>query len=124
MRFELYDPTDESRSCVARAMTKLTGKEYGTVKAELTALAQSMGLESYNDERVFGGYMAGFGMTKFKEYEDTRAGELELESGAYCVFCTDGRGFFHLMPVIDGVIYEYRELWVIAVYKKCECPSQ
>ncbi|MBO4878172.1 MAG: hypothetical protein J5501_09225 [Ruminococcus sp.] len=122
MRFEHFDPSSESRSCVARTMTKLTGKEYSAVKAELTALAQSMGKDSYNDESVFGEYMAGFGMKKCGEYDDTRVGELDLGNGVYCVFCTDRKDFCHLMPVIDNVIYDrrddYRELWVVAVYKK------
>ena len=122
MRFEHFDPSSESRSCVVRTMTKLTGKEYSVVKAELTALAQSMGKDSYNDESVFGEYMAGFGMKKCGEYDDTRAGELDLGNGVYCVFCTDRKDFCHLMPVIDNVIYDrrddYRELWVVAVYKK------
>ena len=43
MEFDYYNPSDESRSCVVRTMTKLTGKEYSTVKAELTALAQELG---------------------------------------------------------------------------------
>ena len=122
MRFEYFSPTDESRSCVARTMTKLTGKDYDTVKAELTALAQSMGLDSYNDEAVFVRYMEEHGITKHKGYSGTRAGELLLGTGTYCFFCTDGKEFFHLMPVIDDVLYDrkdvYRELYVIAVYRK------
>lgn len=109
MRFEHFDPSSESRSCVARTMTKLTGKEYSAVKAELTALAQSMGKDSYNDESVFGEYMAGFGMKKCGEYDDTRVGELDLGNGVYCVFCTDRKDFCHLMPVIDNVIYDRRD---------------
>ena len=58
MKFEYYNPSDESRSCVVRTMTKLTGKAYDIVKAELTALAKKLGYETYNDEHVFGQYMA------------------------------------------------------------------
>jgi len=122
MRFEYYSPTDESRSCVARTMTKLTGKDYDTVKAELTELSQSMGLDSYNDEAVFVRYMEEHGITEHKGHSGSRVGELALGPGEYCVFCTDGGEFFHLMPVIDDVVYDrkdtYNELCVIAVYRK------
>ena len=122
MEFEYYNPSDESRSCVVRTMTKLTGKEYSTVKAELTALAQELGYETYNEEAVFGQYMAEHGIYKIQEYVDTTVGELELKDGFYCVYSTNHKGFFHLMPVVDNVIYDRRndsiELYVISVYKK------
>ena len=104
-----------------RTMTKLTGKEYSIVKAELTALAQELGFETYNDEAVFGRYMAEHGIYKTKDHVDTTVGELELNDGSYCVYCTNHKGFFHLIPVVDNVIYDRRnyslELYVIAVYK-------
>lgn len=52
MEFEYYNPSDESRSCVVRTMTKLTGKEYSTVKAELTAYC-TFGSFDYYSERAF-----------------------------------------------------------------------
>ena len=122
MEFEYYSPSDESRSCVVRTMTKLTGKEYSTVKEELTELAQKLGYETYNDEAVFKQYMAEHGIYKIKEYVDTTVGEIELNDGSYCVYSTNHKGFFHLIPVVDNVIYDRRndslELYVIAVYKK------
>ena len=122
MDFEHYDPSDDKRSCVVRTMTKLTGKKYDTVKAELTELALELGCKTYNNERVFGRYMEKHDMHKVKEYDDTLVSELELGKGMYCVFTTNRQGFFHLFPVIDNVIYDRRndstELYVIAVYKK------
>lgn len=122
MDFEYYNPSDESRSCVVRTMTKLTGKDYATVKAELTDLASKNGCESYNDEAVFSRYMAEHGIHKMQEYGNTTVGELKLDDGIYCVFATNRNGFYHLMPVVDNVIYDRRDdcrsLYVIAVYKK------
>lgn len=125
MRFDHFDPSGgEKRSCVVRTMTKLTGKEYLTVRAELSELAERLGCETYNDEAVFGEYMSAHGIHKYREYEDTKVGELDLPSGTYCVFCTNREGFFHLLPIIDNVIYDRRndslELYVISVYKKEE----
>lgn len=122
MKFEYYNPSDESGSCVVRTMTKLTGKEYVTVKAELTDLAKKLGLETYNDEVVFRRYMEEHGIYRIKENDNTTVGELELNEGMYCIYSTNHNGFFHLIPVIDNVIYDRRndslQLYVIAIYKK------
>ena len=122
MKFEYYNPSDESRSCVVRTMTKLTGKAYDIVKAELTALAKKLGYETYNDEHVFGQYMAEHDIYKIKECNNTTVGELELNDGVYCIYSTNNNGFFHLIPIIDNVIYDRRndslQLYVIAIYKK------
>ncbi len=65
--------------------------------------------------------MAEHGIYKTKDHVDTTVGELELNDGSYCVYCTNHKGFFHLIPVVDNVIYDRRndslELYVIAVYK-------
>ena len=53
MDFAYYNPSDEKRSCVVRTMTKLTGKDYQTVRQELTALADEMGYPEYNEPAVF-----------------------------------------------------------------------
>ena len=64
LRFLYYNPSGESRSCVVRTMTRLTGKPYETVKAELTALAAEMGYPEYNEPDVFEAYMAQHGIAK------------------------------------------------------------
>lgn len=122
MRFEYYNPSDESRSCVVRTMTKLTGKEYSKVKTELAELALKLGCETYNDEKVFEQYMAEHGFRKLREYNGETVGEIELTDGTYCVHCTNREGFHHLMPVVDNVIFDRRDdsrgLYLVAVYKK------
>lgn len=124
MRFEHYNPSDESRSCVVRTMTKLTGKEYSVVKAELTELAKQAGCDTYNNETVFERYMAEQGIYKLEGCGGMTVDELELGGGAYCVYSTNRDGFYHLFPVVDSVIYDRRDdsrgLWVINVYKKEE----
>ena len=122
MRFEYYNPSDESRSCVVRTMTKLTGKEYSKVKTELAELALKLGCETYNDEKVFEQYMAEHGFRKLREYNGETVGEIELNDGTYCVHCTNREGFHHLMPVVDNIIFDRRDdsrgLYLVAVYKK------
>ena len=122
MRFEYYNPSYESRSCVVRTMTKLTGKEYSKVKTELAELALKLGCETYNDEKVFEQYMAEHGFRKLREYDGETVGEIELNDGTYCVHCTNREGFHHLMPVVDNIIFDRRDdsrgLYLVAVYKK------
>lgn len=122
MEFAYYNPSDESRSCVVRTMTKLTGKAYQTVKEELTALAAALGYPEYNEPAVFERYMAAHGIFRCMEDCGMQVNALSLGSGTFCVFSTNRTGFFHLFPVIDGVIYDrknaYQELDVLAVYEK------
>lgn len=122
MEFEYYNPSDDSKSCVVRTMTKLTGKEYSTVKSELISLSESLGCNTYNDERVFEKYMESHGIYKLKEYSDITVDEFEADNGTYCVYCTNRNGFYHLLPIVDNVIYDRRDdsrkLFVIAVYRK------
>ena len=122
MEFEYYNPSNDKRSCVVRTMAKLTDKDYSIVKSELTELAKDIGCGTYNDEKVFSSYMANHGIYKLNDYTDTKVGQLGLSCGTYCVYCTNRDGFYHLLPVVDNVIYDrrddIRELYVIAVYKK------
>lgn len=122
MKFAYYNPSDESRSCVVRTLTKLTGKAYQTVKDELTALASETGYPEYNEPAVFERYLAEHGFLRCMDDCGIAVRELRLEKGAYCVFCTNGEEFCHLLPVVDGVIYDRRDdcrgLLVLAVYRK------
>ena len=124
MDFAYYNPSDETRSCVVRTMTKLTGKAYQTVRDELTALASEFGYPEYNAPAVFEHYLAQHGFVKSEDSGGLQVRALRLARGTYCVFCTNGEDFFHLMPVIDGVIYDRRDdcqdLSVLAVYEKTE----
>lgn len=122
MEFAYYNPSDESRSCVVRTMTKLTGKTYKTVKGELSALAAELGYPDYNEPAVFERYLAAIGIFKFMGDDGLRVCELPPLDGVCCVLGTNRAGFFHLFPVIGGVIYDRRDdsrqLWVLAVYRK------
>ena len=65
--------------------------------------------------------MADHGFYKISNHCNI-VGELESDSGAYCVYCTNRAEFYHLLPIVDNIIYDRRndslELYVIAVYKK------
>ncbi len=125
LTFELYDPSDDKQSCVVRTMTKLVGRDYSTVKQELKKLAERSGFETYNDQSVFEEYMSRNGIYKERDYNNnTQLKDLDLSDGAYCVFVTNRVSYFHLVPVIDNVIYDRRNeslgMYVVATYKKAD----
>lgn len=122
--FADYNPSEEPRSCVARTMTKLTGLPYDTVKQELAALASDMGYPEWNETAVFEAYLAKHGLNKIMGDSGIQVQALPDMDGICCIFCTNRDGFYHLMPVVDGVIYDrrdaYRGMFVLAVYQKKE----
>ncbi len=125
LSFEKYDPSEDKQSCVIRAMSKLTGKDYPTVKKEMTALAERSGFETYNDQSVFEEYMSRNGIYKDRDYNNnTQLRDLDLSGGSYCVLMTNRMSFFHLLPVVDNVIYDRRNdsltLYVLSTYKKAQ----
>lgn len=123
LSFEQYNPSEDKQSCVVRTMTKLVGREYSTVKQELKELAERSDYETYNVQSVFEEYMSRNGIYKERDYNDnTQLRDLDLPVGTYCVFVTNRISYFHLVPVIDNVIYDRRNdslgLYVVATYKK------
>ena len=122
MEFIYYNPSDEHRSCVVRTMTKLTGKPYPEVKEALAALASEMGFAEWNEQAVFEKYLTAHHFHKLDSFSGMQVKALPLQTGTYCVFCTNRADFYHLLPVIDGVIYDRRddsrELYVIAAYQQ------
>ena len=125
LSFEQYDPSEDKQNCVVRAMAKLTGKDYPTVKKEMTALAERSGFETFNDQSVFEEYMSQNGIYKERDYNNnTQLRDLDLSDGSYCVLMTNRISFFHVLPVVDNVIYDRRNnslsLYVLSTYKKAQ----
>lgn len=123
LSFEQYDPSEDKQNCVVRTMTKLTGKDYPVVKSELKQLAARSGFETYNDQSIFEEYMSRCGIYKQRDYNNnTKLKDLDLSGGAYCVLTSNRESYYHMLPVIDNVIYDRRnnslDLYVITIYKK------
>ncbi len=119
MKFEYYNPGEVV--CTVRSISKLLNKDYRIVEKELLELAKSLGYDSYNEIEVFEKYLYenGFVDTK-KEYKE-RIKELSFD-GENEVFCYDKKDFYHLVAIIDNVMYDKdeknKELFVIKIYKK------
>ena len=106
--YTCYNPSDEHGSCIARTLTLLSGKPYPAVRAELDALAGALGFDTYTETAVFEEYLARLGFYPADGYTGVRMDALTLPAGRFCVICTDGAGFYHMLPVIDSVIYDRR----------------
>lgn len=54
--------------------------------------------------------------------EDIKVKDLKLDNSDYIVFCYDKKDFYHMVPIIDKVIYDKNtdcmDLYVITIYKK------
>ena len=53
--------------------------------------------------------MASHGINRLEGYNDLKVGQLVLDSGTYCVYCTNRNGFHHLLPIVGNVIYDRRD---------------
>lgn len=54
--------------------------------------------------------------------EDIKVKDLKLDNSDYIVFCYDKKDFYHMVPIIDKVIYDKNtdcmDLYAITIYKK------
>lgn len=119
--FYIYDKNGKS-NCVIRSLCKILNKEYNTVYDELCEVAQKLKLISFNDIPVFEKYMEDNNIIKTSYSEDIKVKDLKLDNSDYVVFCYDKKDFYHMVPIIDKVIYDKNtdcmDLYVITIYKK------
>ncbi len=58
---------------------------------------------------------------KLDKYEGEMIKDLKLDNDDYIIFCCDKKDFYHMVPVINNVVYDYNEdfykLYVINIYK-------
>ena len=59
--------------------------------------------------------------------EDVKVKDLKIDNGSYIVFCYDKQDFYHMIPIINNVIYDKNsdcmDLYVISVYRKIKTAS-
>ena len=122
MIFKKYYIVDEfnKSNCVIRSFCKLYDKEYNDVKKDLNNL--SLGLNcNFNDEIVFETYMDKHN-TKVIDYgKGIKIKNLKLNNGKYIIFCYDKKDFYHMVPIINNILYDKDdfslELYTIKIYK-------
>ena len=118
-----YIADDEGNSgCVVRTFCKLYDKLYSDVVCELSKIAKEKNFHSYNEPEVFEEYMRRHNTFPIEFSDKIRVRELDLEKGSYVIHCSDGLDWNHLIPFINGVVYDKSEdclnLNVMKIYQK------
>ena len=119
--FYISDKNGKS-NCVIRSLCKILNKEYDYIYSDLCKIARDLKNDSYNDVPVFEKYMEDNNIIKTSYSEDIKVKDLKLDNSDYIVFCYDKKDFYHMVPIIDKVIYDKNtdcmDLYVITIYKK------
>lgn len=119
---EYFISNKEGKSnCVIRSFCKLYNKEYDIVFNELVELAHELNHSSFNDVEVFEEYMRRNNTIEI-DSKEIKIKDLELDLGNYIVFCYDKKDFYHMITIIDNIIYdksdECLDLYIIKIYKE------
>jgi hypothetical protein len=124
MRFNEYYITnkDGKSNCVIRSFCKLFNEDYEDVYNGLCDIANEINCDSFNDVEVFENYMKRHNTFPIEYGKDIKIKNLNLDNGSYIIFCWDKNDFYHMVSVIDDVLYdrtnESLELDTIKIYKK------
>lgn len=124
MKFEEYYISDKNgkSNCVVRSLCKILNREYEEVYNGLCAVANELNCSSFNDISVFEKYMEDNDIVKISVSDDIKVKDLKIDSFSYALFCYDKKDFYHMISIIDNVIYDKNsdcmDLYVIAIYKK------
>ena len=122
---EYYVANNEGKSnCVIRSLCKSFDDEYDNVYNELCSIAKELNCESFNNIEVFETYMKRRNTNTIDYGKDVKIKDLNLENGKYLVFCWDKKNFYHMVSIIDNVLYDKDdsslELYTITIYKENE----
>ena len=119
--FYIEDSNGKS-NCVIRSLCKILNKEYEEVLNGLIDIKNEINADNFNDIPVFEKYMEINGIIKENCEEDIKIKDLKLDNCSYIVFCYDKKERYHMIAIIDNVVYDKNddclELYVISIYKK------
>ena len=124
MTFKEFYITDKNgkSNCVIRSLCKILNKEYGDVYNSLCKVAKELNCSSFNDIPVFEKYLEDNNIFKVNCDGNIKVKDLKIDNFSYIVFCYDKKNFYHMIPIINNVIYDKNsdcmDLYVISIYKK------
>lgn len=120
-KFYIEDSNGKS-NCVIRSLCKILNKEYNEVLNGLIDVQNEINAENFNDIPVFEKYMEDCGIYKIDCSGEPKIKDLKLDDGSYIVFCYDKEERYHMIAIIDNVIYDKKDdcldLYAISIYKK------
>ena len=126
MKFIEYNITnnDGKSNCVIRSFCKMFNESYNDVYDELCQIKKELNCENYNDVEVFETFMKNHNVDPINYGKDIKVKDLNLDSGSYIVFCWNKDNFYHMLPIIDNVVYDKddrsMELYTISLYKQIQ----
>ena len=119
--FYISGKNDKS-NCVIRSLCKILNKEYDDVYNDLLKIAKKLNCASFNDVPVFEKYMEDNNIIKINYDDEIKVKDLKIDDGSYIIFCYDKKDFYHMISIINNVIYDKNNdcmnLYVITIYKK------
>jgi len=124
MTFKEFYITDKNgkSNCVIRSLCKILNKEYNDVYNDLCKIAEDLKCDSFNDIPVFEKYMEDNNIFNIDYNKDIMIKDLNLNDNSYVVFCWNKKDYYHMLPIIDNVIYDKNSdclnLYVISIYRK------
>ena len=108
-------------NCVFRSFCKMFNKDYDEVFNELVSISQLLNCDNFNDIEVFEEYLKRHSFLPIDDYKDKIIKDLSLDNSNYIVFCYDKKDWYHMVPIIDNVLYDKDDkslnAYVITVYK-------
>ena len=123
MKFIKYYITNKegNSNCVIRTFCKIFNEEYDNVYNELCRIQKELNCSNYNDIEVFEKYMENHNFNSIDYGKDIVIKVLELDDDTYIVFCWNKDDFYHMLPIINNVIYDKEEssmnLFTLKLYK-------
>ena len=124
MKFQEFYISDKKgkSNCVIRSLCKVLNKEYNDVYDDLCKVAKNLNHSSFNDVPVFEKYIEENDIIKINCSREVKVKDLEIDNCSYIVFCYDKKEFYHMISIIDNIIYDKNsdcmDLYVIAIYRK------
>lgn len=124
MKFnEYYIENNQGKSnCVVRSFCKMFDEDYDYVYNSLCQLAKELNASSFNDIEVFEEYMKRHDTISIDYGKDIKIKDLNLDDGSYAVFCYDKKDFYHMVTIIDNILYDKDDksldLYTITIYKQ------
>lgn len=117
-----YISNSEGKSnCVIRTLCKILNTSYDKIYSDLCNLANHLNCSSFNDVEVFETYLRMHGFNAINYGKDTKIKDLVIDNGTYIIFCWDKKDFYHMIPIINNVVYDKDnqclDLYTITVYK-------
>ena len=118
-----YVENKEGKSnCVIRSFCKLYNEKYDDVFNELLSISNLLKSKSFNDIEVFEEYMKRRNTIVINDNLDTKIKALNLDNGEYIVFCYDKKDYYHMITIINNVLFdksdESLDLYPIKIYKR------